>query len=175
MPESVTDRPTKAHEYLFLLAKQPRYYWDADAIREDSVDGEWNSRRKFVGVKHTDDPKLAYSSGRSFHPDEMQSGRNRRSVWTIPTEPFPEAHFATYPQALVRPCILAGSRPGDTVLDPFVGSGTTCLVARKHGRRAIGIDLSSDYLDIAARRLQQLSLFADGAGHSEDTPEAECV
>jgi len=162
MPESVTDRPTKSHEYVFLLSKGPRYFYDADAIRED-VTGNTHSR----GTKKSppkslvhDDSGMKVKNNRSFMEAtwDAVTARNRRSVWTIPTEPFPEAHFATYPQALVTPCILAGSRPGDLCLDPFVGSGTTCLVARKHGRRCIGIDLNADYLNIAARRTQQLSL-----------------
>ena len=156
MPESVTDRPTKAHEYVFLLSKRPRYFYDADAIREPHESTRWGGRHS---GPNTDDWKngsrIRERDDRDHYPD---GGRNARSVWEIATQPFPEAHFATYPAALVRRCILAGSREGDTVLDPFVGSGTTAHVARKHGRHAIGIDLNSDYLEIAARRLQQLSL-----------------
>jgi DNA modification methylase len=172
MPESVTDRPTKAHEYLFLLSKRPRYFYDADAIREPHTGGTHGGAHApgmVNGAKIAATQNGGVESSRLGLNLSDPAGRNRRSVWTIPTEPFPEAHFATYPQALVRPCILAGSAVGDTVLDPFIGSGTTALVARKHGRRCIGIDLSAEYLGIAARRLQQLSLFADGRGHSEDT------
>jgi DNA modification methylase len=170
MPESVTDRPTKAHEYLFLLSKRPRYFYDADAIREASDHPHLAGKLQ----------KVSYHDAGSMRNDgdsiaTRTVARNRRSVWTIATEPFPEAHFATYPQALVRPCILAGSRPGDTVFDPFIGSGTTALVARNHGRRCIGIDLSAEYLGIAAKRLQQLSLFSDRPGHSQDTLEPECA
>ena len=231
MPESVTDRPTKSHEYVFLFSKQPRYFYDADAIREAAEYGrrDWG-----------ESGRSRYDAGTNgFKTDTVKSsdpsaGRNRRSVWTIPTEPFPEAHFATYPQALVQPCVLAGTsehgecvecgapwrrttsteyeNPGNRttngdrslerrhetagfpvrlekrvettgwapscscldphtdlaagtpltrpqlVLDPFIGSGTTALVARKHGRRCIGIDLSAEYLEIAAKRTQQLSL-----------------
>jgi hypothetical protein len=232
MPESVTDRPTKAHEYVFLLTKQPRYWFDAEAVRERSI---------------TNDPRRPYTSngaldGRGvWHSGERRDGddfsaRNVRSVWTIATQPYPEAHFATYPEELVRRCLLAGcpewvcrtcgkprerlveeivSRPkselrgkyaapdasvrigggGSTiglsnwhdgrndkvtrslgwsdcghnddyrpgrVLDPFLGSGTTALVARRHGRACVGIELNPAYAQLAARRLQQLSLLAEG-------------
>ena len=270
MPESVTDRPTKSHEYLFLLTKRPRYFYDADAIREPADEGSI-AREGRARLTAYSAPGQSPNRRNGSDGEWQTAGRNRRSVWTIPTQPYAEAHFATYPEALVRPCILAGtsergecaacgapwvrevergdftpsngrggsvhsadyavrvqsktggsgvgqvgdgfgryerettgwrascecapepSSPGafasdgsvpaprgasiipQTVLDPFIGSGTTALVARKHGRRCIGIDLSVDYLGIAARRLQQLSLFADPGGHSEDTPEAECV
>jgi DNA modification methylase len=169
MPESVSDRPTKSHEYLFLLAKQPKYFFDADAIREPNSEGSIErfgieegvgSTRAWRTTNNKRDGRTDGTKGNEAFRDHVPHGRNRRSVWTVATEPFPEAHFATYPQALIRPCILAGSRPDDTILDPFVGSGTTALVARNHGRRCIGIDLSSEYLGIAARRLQQLSLLA---------------
>ena len=147
MPESVTDRCTKAHEYLFLLAKSERYRYDADAIKEKAEKGAASSRFD-IGktAKHQLD--------RSSKSDRAENGlRNRRSVWTIPTKPCAEAHFAVMPDALVEPCILAGSRPGDTVLDPFNGSGTTGIVATRHGRRYVGIDLNRDYLAISERRL----------------------
>ncbi|HML97897.1 MAG TPA: site-specific DNA-methyltransferase [Tepidiformaceae bacterium] len=119
-PESVRDRPTQSHEYLFLMTKSEKYYYNASAILEKTKDG--------------------------------RGTRNRRTVWSIPTEPMPEAHFATFPPALVEPCILAGSEPGDTILDPFVGSGTVGLVARQLKRSFIGIDISADYAAIASRR-----------------------
>ncbi len=260
MPESVTDRPTKAHEYVFLLAKQPKYYWDADAIREaatpDGIAREGRAR-----LSAYDAPGQTANRRTTSDGAWLEAGRNARSVWEVATQPTPEAHFATYPEALVRRCILAGTseaggcsvcgapyerqveRGHDTssadsavrtaevttttaqrklgapyrrqmaehppqttgwtpscacgvapatagaeattgtpvesttrqmavaggapvpqlVLDPFVGSGTTMLVARKHGRRAIGIDLSEEYLAIAARRTAQLSLLGEGA------------
>ena len=161
MPESVSDRPTKAHEYLFLLAKQPRYYWDADAIREPLKPGADHDRH--VNGHIGPNSSKAIGIGDTHLMQSNPAGRNRRSVWTVATQPFPEAHFATFPEALVAPCIQAGSRECDTVLDPFIGSGTTALVARKHGRRCIGIDLSESYLEIAARRTQQLSLLAEEA------------
>ncbi len=168
MPESVTDRPTKAHEYVFLLAKQPRYYFDADAIREDANPAYAGRYDSDFGGAAAESGRVASENGidmrtRPIGAREYTGKRNARSVWEVATQPTPEAHFATYPEALVRRCILAGSRAGDCVLDPFVGSGTTCLVARKHGRRAIGIDLSEEYLEIAARRTAQLSLLGEGA------------
>lgn len=118
MPESVRDRPTRAHEYVFLLTKSPRYFYDADAIRE-------------------------------------RGGRNARDVWTITPESFADAHFATMPPELARCCILAGSRKGDVVLDPFGGAGTTGLAALQHGRRALLCELNAEYVEIQRRRLAQ--------------------
>lgn len=165
MPESVTDRPTKAHEYVFLFSKQPRYYWDADAVREPS--DHPHLAGKLQKVSYHDDSAMR-NDGDSVAV--RTAARNLRSVWQIATQPFPEAHFATYPEALVERCIKAGSRDGDLVLDPFIGSGTTAAVARRHGRRSIGIDLSADYLSIAAKRTQQLSLL--GIDHEPATPAA---
>jgi DNA modification methylase len=165
MPESVTDRPTKSHSYLFLLAKSARYFYDPDAIREphestrwggpvatNTDDWKYRNGGELVGVRERD--------GRSFYPE---GGRNARSVWTIPTQPLAEPHDAAYPEELARRAILAGSPPGGVVLDPFLGSGTTALVARKHGRRTIGIELNPDYCQIAERRTRQLSLLGDAA------------
>lgn len=157
MPESVTDRPTKAHEYVFLLAKSPRYFYNADAIRTPTTaTGRTWDQRKASG-----EPVRYGTAGQSsvgkessvgkggFASDER--GANARTVWAVPTTPFSEAHFAVYPPELIRPCILAGSRPGDTVLDPFSGSGTTGMVATEEGRKYVGIDLNSDYLDLSLK------------------------
>lgn len=152
MPESVTDRPTKAHSYVFLLTKSARYFYDADAIREHRLFAGTNATSRKPG--HDD----ATVRGGSRFAGEVPAARNARSVWSIATEPTPFAHFATFPQALVERCIKAGSREGDTVLDPFMGSGTTALVARRLGRNAVGIELNEDYLRIAAKRTDQLSL-----------------
>jgi DNA modification methylase len=158
MPESVTDRPTKSHEYVFLLSKSPRYYYDAEAVKEASLNlGITDIRFGDNKYGDSDDPKHATKSGNKY----VDSGkRNARSVWTITTKPYAEAHFATFPTELPERCIKAGSRPGDTVLDPFMGSGTTAWVARHLGRQAVGCELNAEYLDIAARRLQQQSLLA---------------
>ena len=142
MPESVTDRPTKAHEYIFLLAKSERYYYDAEAIAEDgSGRSAGNRRYKYDGLLGHETKQGILSVA-----DKEWDKRNRRSVWTVPTQPFSGAHFATFPRALIEPCILAGSRPGDTVLDPFMGSGTTGQVATDLGRNFIGCELNPDYL-----------------------------
>jgi len=174
MPESVTDRPTKAHEYVFLLTKSARYFFDQEAVREPNVSAEQaehNARYAKVYDAHTE----RVQNGQGIQPGNVNNvgihsrggatvGRNVRSVWEIATQPYPEAHFATYPEELVRRCILAGCPEGGTVLDPFGGSGTTALVARKHGRRSVLIELSEAYCGLAARRLQQLSLLSEVAG-----------
>ena len=151
MPESVTDRPTKAHEYVFLMTKRPRYFYDADAVREQAQYSNPNpGTLGAVGVtKRNDAPIVA-----TCHAvKDSTKGRNRRTVWTIPTQPYSEAHFATFPEALVVPCVLAGSREGDTVLDPFAGSGTTGKVAVELGREFIGCELNPAYADLAAKRI----------------------
>jgi site-specific DNA-methyltransferase (cytosine-N4-specific) len=207
MPESVRVRPTKSHEYLFLLSKSPRYYYDAAAIAERTTwelqrskmpDG-WdtgpgghgsyhrNGREKgapashrgshfdqgktadhqlgrsqkgprFGGNKYGDDDadQSRTKSGNEYHGDGK---RNKRSVWTVSTMPYSGAHFATFPPKLIEPCILAGSRPGDVVLDPFAGSGTTLQVADKHGRGYIGIELNPDNKPLIDERLAQPSLW----------------
>lgn len=157
MPESVTDRPTKAHEYLFLLSKSPRYYYNADAIAEDATttdaarftDGGKDKQRGH-GRRH------AGFNGR-YAAAVLENGppttRNARSVWTIATQPYSGAHFATFPEELARRCILAGSAPGDTVLDPFGGSGTVGQVATGNGRSAVLIELNAEYLKLAEQRI----------------------
>jgi site-specific DNA-methyltransferase (cytosine-N4-specific) len=120
-PESVKDRPTRAHEKIFLFSKSEGYYYDYEAVKERGSNG---------------------------------GSRNRRTVWTVPTEPFNEAHFATFPAKLIEPCVLAGSKEGDVVLDPFFGSGTTGLVAALNGRSFIGIELKAEYIEIARQRLE---------------------
>jgi DNA modification methylase len=223
MPESVTDRPTRAHEYLFLMAKSERYFYDADAIREpfaeatfdrilNSTFDEQTGGPKDYGTTGVDPsrsarralenlaPRVRQAAGwtrtpsgwdtsegphdrligrypqpsrdktvenpnpngrrqvpepgepHAFHP----SGRNKRTVWEIPTVPYPEAHFTTFPQALVLPCILAGAPTGGIVLDPFCGSGTVLEVAAKNGRDAVGIELQPDYVPLMRRRLSEL-------------------
>lgn len=152
MPESVTDRPTKAHEYLFLLAKSERYYYDADAISEESVSGPYVRQRSstFKKAGSQDDRFGGHDKGA---PLVISDGtRNARSVWTIATQSFRGAHFAVFPPELAERCILAGSKPGDVVLDPFGGSGTTGMVATGHGRRAILCELNPAYADLMRER-----------------------
>ena len=233
MPESVSDRPTKAHEYIFLLTKNPRYYYDADAIREnlEEITRLANSFRD--GGVYTQGRSYNNSgeTGKATHADteHMGVGRNKRTVWEIPTQPYPDAHFATYPEKLVEPCILAGTsekgvcakcgKPWEriveasggtigqgwhdhandlirgmrdnskgkstdgtykrqhkgwqstcncnadivpaTVLDPFVGSGTTLAVAQRLGRKGVGTDLNKDYLTLAEQRLRSVTFPMD--------------
>jgi len=163
MPESVTDRPTKAHEYLFLLTKAERYFYDADAIAEpvalstfarDTYGRPRAQHKHFAaGIKHSDD-------GMSSHFGEVSGnsagGRNRRTVWTVATQPYPGAHFATMPEALIEPCMLAGSRPGDWVLDPFGGTATVVRVARRLNREGIACDLNPAYLILAEDRITEV-------------------
>ena len=144
MPESVKDRPTKAHEYIFLMSKSAKYYYDQDAIREDFADDG-------MGI---DNPQSGLAKG-VWTKGQEQGGRNRRSVWTVSTQPFPGAHFAVFPPKLIEPCILAGCQEGGTVLDPFSGSGTTGLVATKHERNYIGIELNSEYVKMSEDRLYE--------------------
>ena len=148
MPESVRDRCTKAHEYVFLLSKSERYHFDADAIAEPAIGADRVRADRFGGNKYTEGVK--HSDGSTF---TGSATRNKRDVWTIPTKGFKGAHFATFPEALVEPCILAGCPEGGTVLDPFGGSGTVGVVARRHGRNATLIELNPEYYDIASERL----------------------
>jgi DNA modification methylase len=212
MPESVTDRPTRSHEYLFLLTKSARYYYDAKAIAEPVADGtvarlsqptldtqtgssranggaKTNGNMKAVpaswhGSSFTDERDLALrpttsrkqrwpgigpqhaaerDRNETYEPMETRDRRNKRDVWTISTKPFKGAHFATMPPDLVEPCILAGSKPGDVILDPFAGAGTVPMVAERLGRRGIGIELSMDYCQMADERIyQDAPLWAEG-------------
>ena len=163
MPESVTDRPTKAHEYIFLLSKSQRYYYDHEAVKEEAVnEGKIvqcgpNSRADVDRVpreslKQDLVANRRYTGFNERWANKPVEGRNKRTVWTVATQPFAEAHFATFPPELIRPCILAGSPKGGIVLDPFGGSGTTTLVASEEGRDSVYIDLSKEYMDIALRR-----------------------
>jgi DNA modification methylase len=194
MPESVTDRPTKSHEYIFLLSKSAQYYYDAEAIKEPAQ--IWNGQAatferengkatelRAPGQTHPSHrpnrtPKewtfgqekrkervSATGGAISGGTGETQSHgttRNKRSVWTVSTKPYSGAHFATFPSDLILPCILAGSRPGDVVLDPFFGSGTTGQVAQERGRHWVGIELNPAYVELATKRTNaaRVSLFA---------------
>ena len=147
MPESVIVRCTKAHEYLFLLTKSAKYYFDHEAIKEPAVQAGRVRADKMGGNKGD---VVNHSPGAVFNGAET---RNRRSVWSVATSPFPEAHFATFPPKLIEPCILAGCPENGTVLDPFAGSGTTGLVALRHKRNFIGIELNPEYIAMANNRI----------------------
>jgi DNA modification methylase len=193
MPESVTDRCTKAHEQIFLLSKSPRYYFNADAIREPAKESSvarvvGGSQVKFGGNNRCpDSPGL--QSGKDWTP-KMAGGAigledrkradaqgqpyetaNKKSVWTVATKAFKEAHFATFPEQLIEPCILAGSREGDTVLDPFNGAATTGVVALKHGRSYVGVELNPENVEMSERRLAEAEALAKRArGIAVDVP-----
>lgn len=167
VPETVMDRPTRGHEYIFLLSKSEKYYYDIDAIREPHTmrqqrritprsDHPKGERNKQPGQAPADRPeyseKLAEEKGVAGHP----LGRNKRTVWTIPIQPsYKGAHFATYPVKLVETCLLAGCPKDGTVLEPFSGSGTTLVAASMHGRKGIGIELNKEYNDLAVKRLNE--------------------
>lgn len=175
MPESVTDRPTKAHEYIFLLSKSPHYYYDHDAIKEEAVyspaDPANNWQRESgkmtacqvpgqSKIQHRADRKRGEFGGKYADVEgreafrAIRQFRNKRTVWTVSTKPFSQAHFATFPPDLIKPCLLAGSPEGGIVLDPFMGAGTTAVTAWELGRNYIGFELNPEYCSIADRRIQ---------------------
>ena len=161
MPESVRDRCTKSHEYIFLLSKSQRYYYDCDAIKERA------KTKPTKRNKHKEGYQADYAKGDRFSPGERVYGadgfRNKRDVWSIPLKPLKEAHFATFPEKLVEPCVLAGCKPNGIVLDPFFGSGTTGVVALKHGRDFVGCELNPEYVEIANRRTSSVQMqFSQG-------------
>jgi len=147
MPEGVTDRPTKSHEFLFLLTKKAKYYYDAEAIREPYAGP------MYAGVNNGAVPGGDRNDARKTCGISNPAGRNKRDVWTVTTAPYKGAHFATFPPKLIEPCILAGSRKGDTVLDPFGGAGTTGLVADRLGRDAVLVELNPEYAQLAGGRV----------------------
>jgi len=183
MPESVKDRCTKAHEYIFLLSRGPRYFYDNEAIKEPaspdtharyargrSTDHKWADggpgnqtiAKSFEHMRPGVNPKAAENvpgsrQNASFSEavKDIVDDRNKRSVWTVPTYPYPGAHFATFPPDLIKPCVLAGCPEGGTVLDPFLGSGTTAQVAQDLGRRCVGIELNPKYCKLAVKRFRQ--------------------
>ena len=169
-PESVKDRCTKSHEYIFLMTKSAKYYYDYKAIAEKSIHFESDNRSKLGRVPH--------KSGKSILPDSQyafngvgysEDGmKNKRSVWNINTKPYSEAHFAVFPEKIPELCIKAGSKVGDTVLDPFFGSGTTGYVAQRLDRKWVGIELNPEYIKIAEQRFRQQELFAPHGSEMEE-------
>ena len=155
MPESVTDRPTKSHEYVFLLTKAERYYWNADAVKEPALmTGGGEQADAHTAKRNGMIPnRVGEDSRKSTLTLKLHTHRNVRSVWSIATQPYAGAHFATMPEALARRCILAGTRTGARVLDPFAGSGTVPRCAISLGRRGVGVDLSPPYLELARERI----------------------
>ena len=149
MPESVRDRCTKAHEYIFLFSKNKKYFYDNEAIKEPAKD--WGTRDRTNGKYHNEGTGLQPHSGLT----KSYEKRNKRSVWSVTKKPYKGAHFATYPAELIEPCILAGSEQGDIVLDPFMGSGTTAAVAKSLGRNYIGCELHEEYGDLIQKRIDE--------------------
>jgi len=173
MPESVTDRPTKAHEYVFLLSKAPRYLYDGDAIREPHLTSVDDNTRPLTSGHPNDGTVLNTSTSGShgglLYAKHHANGRNARSVWTFPTVPYAGAHFATFPPMLAQRCILAGSKLGSLVLDPFMGSGTVGEVAESLGRRWLGIEINPKYGELVKERTVQVGLpFEAPVALSED-------
>jgi DNA modification methylase len=161
MPESVRDRCTKAHEYIFLLSKSEKYFFDSEAMKEPAVGNASGAAASFKrnGSKREQSiPGQGYGTHRPEREDVVYNEtRNRRSVWTVATRPYKGAHFATFPSALIEPCILAGSKPNDIVLDPFMGSGTTASVALQHGRQYLGCELNKDYEELQKKRIDEIN------------------
>jgi len=154
MPESVQDRCTKAHEYIFLLSKSQKYYYDIEAIKEEATTTDESIRnRDYSRLNNT--PGRTRMAGLTTNHYES---RNKRSVWTINTKPYSGAHFAVFPQELIEPCIMAGAPVGGIVLDPFMGSGTTAQVAQNLGRKYLGCELNSEYKNLQHKRIRQLAL-----------------
>lgn len=179
MPESVKDRCTKSHEYIFLLSKSRKYYFDTEAISEpaaestlsriaqnvsaqhgsERIPGKTNGPMKAVkprygGKKYTEDPEV-FNRTKSGTLYDYAPRRNKRDVWTVTTKPFKGAHFATFPKDLIKPCVLAGSPRGGVILDPFAGSGTTGVVAAENGRKYVLIELSESYMEICKSRIRE--------------------
>ncbi len=149
MPESVRDRCTKAHEYIFLFSKQKRYFYDNEAIKEPATD--WGTRDRSKGKYKVNDYGQTPHSGLT----KSYEKKNKRSVWSVTKKPYKGAHFATYPPDLIEPCIKAGSEVGDIVLDPFMGSGTTAAVAKSLGRDYIGCELHEEYGNLIKQRVEE--------------------
>ena len=162
MPESVTDRCTKAHEYIFLMSKSQKYYYDAEAIKEEANEDSGFAKQRAKGIdtwKYNNTSERIAQTGQTIEASTFGEigKRNKRSVWTVTTKPYAGAHFAVFPSDLIEPCILAGAPVGGIVLDPFMGSGTTAQVAQNLGRQYIGCELNPDYCQLQNIRTAQQS------------------
>lgn len=190
MPESVTDRPTRSHEYIFLLSKSAKYFYDHEAIKERAlydVDGTGTAARKAANGRATGERAAGFKDSQKFngkhsdkqrghsrphngfndrwdqmsHEEQCTGMKNKRDVWTVSPAQFPEAHFATFPEQLITPCVLAGCPKDGIILDPFMGAGTTAIVAKSHGRNYVGLELNPEYIRIAENRLKkEFGMFA---------------
>ena len=156
MPESVKDRCTKSHEYIFLLSKNKNYYYDHESIKEKAVGERWGGNKP-INMNNTKDTTGQFS-GLTRPRKMVYDKRNKRSVWKVTTKPYKGAHFAVFPEELITPCVLAGSEKNDIILDPFMGSGTTAMVAKKLGRYYLGCELHRDYSNLIEERLPNDSL-----------------
>ena len=164
MPENIKDRCTKAHEYIFLLSKRPKYFFDNEVIKEDCVgkdERKWADSYEKAGSINQGETNANIKRTKRYSKDDSFK-RNKRSVWTVTTKPFKGAHFATFPMDLIEPCVLAGCPVGGTVLDPFAGSGTTGIVAASNDRDAILLELNEDYIKLALDRMKsKLGVFGN--------------
>jgi len=167
VPSSVENRPTVDHEYLFMFSKTKDYYYDADAIREPHITFTPKSKmrggRKHLGVRGGTPENGKYGGNHNLHDGRWDQafhprGRNKRTVWSVPLSKFREAHFSVFPEKLIEPCVLVGSKEGMVVLDPFLGSGTTAVVAIKNGRHYVGIDIKKEYCEMARKRIKETKL-----------------
>ncbi len=159
MPESVQDRCTKAHEYIFLLSKSQKYYYDSESIKEEAnPDNAKRYEYGFGGPKNEALADTKFGATKPIGNREYDGQRNKRSVWTVTTKPYEGAHFAVFPQDLIEPCIMAGAPVGGVVLDPFMGSGTTAQVAQNLNRKYLGCELNAEYKPLQDKRLRQMSL-----------------
>ena len=164
MPESVKDRCTKSHEHIFLFSKNKKYYYDNEAIKEP-VKQDWGTRDRTKGKYHNIGSGLSPHSGLSKSYDR----KNKRDVWSVTNKPYKGSHFAVFPPDLIEPCILAGSREGDLILDPFIGSGTTAMVSKKHNRHYIGCELHEEYQELIQQRVPDQKVVQNGLTELIDT------
>ena len=164
MPESVKDRCTKSHEHIFLFSKNKKYYYDNEAIKEP-VKQDWGTRDRTNGKYHNSGSGLSPHSGLTKSYDR----KNKRDVWSVTNKPYKGSHFAVFPPDLIEPCILAGSREGDLILDPFIGSGTTAMVSKKHNRHYIGCELHEEYQELIQQRVPDQKVVQNGLTELIDT------